>query len=74
MPLKKVINGVQFPLQQLQEHFSISDQFVFRETIAYILVFLFHFLVYFEKSLTCSFLLRLNLYMVELKKCLGPSE
>ena len=61
-------------LYSLRGHLSISDQFVFEETIAYILVFLFHFLVYFEKSLTCSFLLRLRLYMVDLKTCLDPSE
>lgn len=48
-------------LCSLRGHFSASDVFVFRETVTYILLFLFHFLVYFEKSINMQFLITCKL-------------
>ena len=48
-------------LYSLRGHLSISEQFVFGETVAYILLFLFHFLVYFKKSINMQFLITCKL-------------
>ena len=52
-------------LYSLRRHFSISDVLVFRETVAYIWLFLFHFLVYFEKSINMQFLITCKLMGVD---------
>ena len=48
-------------LYSLRGHFSRFDQFVFRETVAHILIFLGYFLVYFEKSINMQFLITCKL-------------